>query len=166
MPKMLLVDKRERTLAEVLRQADVEFVSQTLPVGDVMWVETGRCWIAEHKRADDLAASIKSGRWSEQRARLRGSGSNIVFIIEGDLRGTSLNYHSLLGATVNETLREASAVFRTWDVSETAHLLSHLVQKMGIDHQARSGITRPSSSRRGSAKRNPRLVNFECSCAS
>ena len=41
MPKMLLVDKRERTLAEVLRQADVEFVSQTLPVGDVMWQETG-----------------------------------------------------------------------------------------------------------------------------
>ena len=140
---MLLVDKRERTLAEVLRQAEVEFVLQTLPVGDVMWQETGRCWIAERKRADDLAASIKSGRWSEQRARLQSSGSTIVYIIEGDLRGTSLNYHSLLGATVNETLREASAVFRTWDISETAHLLSHLVQKMGIDHQARSGIHPP-----------------------
>ena len=44
---MLLVDKRERMLAEVLRQTDVEFVLQTLPVGDVMWQETGRCWIAE-----------------------------------------------------------------------------------------------------------------------
>ena len=37
---MLLVDKRERMLAEVLRQTDVEFVLQTLPVGDVMWQET------------------------------------------------------------------------------------------------------------------------------
>ena len=34
-------------------------------------------------------------------------------------------------------------MFRTWDISETAHLLSHLVQKMGIDHQARSGIHPP-----------------------
>ena len=54
---MLLVDKRERTLAEVLRQADVEFVLQTLPAGDVIWQETGRCWMAERKRADDLAAN-------------------------------------------------------------------------------------------------------------
>ena len=74
---MLLVDKRERTLAEVLRQADVEFVLQTLPVGDVMWQETGRCWIAERKRADDLAASIKSGRCLA--AIIRPSKNNYFF---------------------------------------------------------------------------------------
>ena len=61
---MLLVDKRERTLAEVLRQAEVEFVLQTLPVGDVMWQETGRCWIAERKRADDLAATVDGNNYA------------------------------------------------------------------------------------------------------
>ena len=61
---MLLVDKRERMLAEVLRQTDVEFVLQTLPVGDVMWQETGRSWIAERKRADDLAATVDGNNYA------------------------------------------------------------------------------------------------------
>ena len=58
----LTVDVRERALIELLVKDDVEHDVATLPLGDVCF-RIGRCtWLAERKRADDLAQSIKSGR--------------------------------------------------------------------------------------------------------
>ena len=72
-----------------------------------------------------------------------------VFIIEGDLRNTSLPYKSMLGAVVNCELRGTARVFRTWDVNETAYLLSHLVHKMQALHAPPSGFG-TSKRKRGS----------------
>ena len=138
--QMLSVDARERLLIEVLQTYGIVHTVKTLPVGDIICeYEGGTSWIAERKRADDLANSIKDGRWREQQSRLFASGST-VFIIEGDLRNTSLPYKSLLGAVVNCELRDTAHVFRTWDVNETAHLLTHLAQKMQAVHAAPSGF--------------------------
>ena len=63
-----------------------------------------------------------------------------IFIIEGDTRNTSLPYKSMLGAVVNCELRGTARVFRTWDVNETAYLLSHLVHKMQALHTHPSGF--------------------------
>ena len=129
---MLSVDARERLLIEVLQRYGVTHTVKTLPVGDIICeYDDGASWFAERKRADDLANGIKTGRWREQQSRLFAAGSP-VFIIEGDLRNTSLPYKSMLGAVVNCELRDTARVFRTWDVNETAHLLTHLVQKMPV----------------------------------
>ena len=137
---MLSVDARERLLISVLQRYSVSHTVKTLQVGDVLCeYADGTSWIAERKRADDLANSIKIGRWREQQSRLFAAGSP-VFIIEGDLRTTTLPYKSLLGAVVNCELRDTAHVFRTWDVNETAHLLTHLAQKMQAVHAAPSGF--------------------------
>ena len=58
----LFVDRRERALSNALE--DVAHILKDLPVGDVLCQYTdGRAsWVAERKRATDLAASIASGR--------------------------------------------------------------------------------------------------------
>ena len=61
-----------------------------------------------------------SGRWRDQLHRLRETGCRVIFVVEGDLRVTRLNYDSMLGAVVNAELREGSCVIRTMDVHETA----------------------------------------------
>ena len=123
----LLVDYRERRLAELL---DVPHLVRNLAVGDLVCdYGGGNRWIAERKTASDLAQSIVSGRWRDQLHRLRQAGCRIIFLIEGDLRTTTLNYDSILGAVVNCQLRKESCVIRTTDIQETAEFVRHLVAK-------------------------------------
>jgi len=58
----LFVDRREQALSNALE--DVPHTLKDLPVGDVLCQYTdGRAsWVAERKKAYDLAASIASGR--------------------------------------------------------------------------------------------------------
>ena len=116
----LLVDYREKRLAEVL---DVPHLVRSLAVGDILCDYcAGNQWIAERKTATDLAASIISGRWRDQVHRLKETGCRVIFIVEGDLRATTVSYDSLLGAIINAELRKGSCVIRTVDLFETASL--------------------------------------------
>ena len=123
----LLVDHRERHLAELL---DVPHLVRNLAVGDLLCdYGGGNMWLAERKTAADLAQSITSGRWRDQLYRLRESGCRVIFLVEGDLRTTTLNYDSLMGACINAELRTESCVIRTMDLHETAAVVRHLVAK-------------------------------------
>ena len=149
----LSVDYRERGLIEAL--ASVPHTVQTLPVGDLVCVyEEGNTWIAERKRADDLAKSIKTGRWRDQLDRLHATGSRrIFFLVEGDLRSTSMGHESLLGACVNAELRKGSHVIRTMDLEETAAVVRHLVEKGGSCPGLPSSLTPPVAKRKRDADR-------------
>ena len=85
----LLIDYRERRLAALL---DVDHSVRNLAVGDIVCSYGGaNQWIAERKTASDLAQSITSGRWRDQLHRLRQTGCRVIFLVEGDLRKTTLN---------------------------------------------------------------------------
>ena len=58
----LVVDKRERHLLALLGDGGVQ--AATLELGDVLCkYPDGSCWVAERKSTQDLANSIKDGRW-------------------------------------------------------------------------------------------------------
>ena len=60
----VVVDRREAKLARLLQDADV----RSLDVGDIMCTyEQGGVWIAERKTCDDLANSMRDGRFAEQK---------------------------------------------------------------------------------------------------
>ncbi len=123
----LVVDARERSLIKVLGK---DIVVETLEVGDILCdYESGVPWIAERKTADDLAASIRDGRWEEQKDRLLKSGNKVFYIVEGDLRATRFTFESLVGACVNAAVRDDLILFRTWNIVETKHLILQLVKK-------------------------------------
>jgi len=151
----LSVDYRERDLIGVLASVSVPHAVKTLPVGDIVCeYEVGNAWIAERKRVDDLVKAIKTGRWRDQLDRLHSTGSqHIFFLIEGDLRSTSMSYESLLGACVNAELRRNSHVIRTMDLSETAAVVRHLVEKGGSFPGLPCSLTPPVSKRKRDADR-------------
>ena len=127
----LTIDGRERGLIRIFVGAGVAHKVETLPVGDVVCrYENGRAWIAERKRSDDLAASLKDGRWREQSVRLFGSGHQVVYLLEGDFRDAGVLYPNLLGAWMNSELRRNCCVFRTIDLEETALVLRGLMAKL------------------------------------
>ena len=150
----LSVDHRERRLIEAL--AGMPHVVKTLPVGDLVYQHGDHIiWIAERKSADDLAKSIRTGRWQDQLGRLHATKCrSIFFLVEGDLRSTSLPHASLLGACLNAELRPNSHVIHTADLEETAAVIRALVQKVkkppGLPAQI---MTPPMSKRQRDATR-------------
>ena len=106
----LLVDYRERRLAEVL---EVPHLVRKLAVGDILCDYcVGNQWIAERKTATDLATSLISGRWRDQLHRLKETGCRIIFIVEGDLRSTTfrqLAWHSYQRRASQGVLRDQNS---------------------------------------------------------
>ena len=140
----LAIDARARLLIDAMSRKAVPITVRTLDVGDVL-CEGANPWVAERKTADDLARSIKSGHWREQQHRLFQSGLRVVFIVEGDLRATTMPYASVMGACVGaELCRRDAHVFRTWDLDETVHLVVHLFHKVGIQRTCPSGVGPPT----------------------
>ncbi|KAJ1978984.1 Crossover junction endonuclease mus81 [Dimargaris cristalligena] len=100
---VLLLDTREirsRTDRDFFRveleKRQVPVVLRSLTVGDIMWVaRPNQCsgsdeelfleHIVERKRMDDLIASIKDGRYQEQKNRLRSCGAErVTYLVEGN----------------------------------------------------------------------------------
>lgn len=95
---VLLIDTREiRSSKErdffkdKISSNGIKCETQNLSVGDVLWVARHKTkkqdvvlnFVCERKRLDDLALSIRDGRFKEQKSRLKSSGlKNICYLIE------------------------------------------------------------------------------------
>ncbi|XP_065081309.1 crossover junction endonuclease MUS81 [Ochlerotatus camptorhynchus] len=122
---VLLVDTQEtigksrsnldRTLKE-LEQHNVEFEVRRLSVGDFLWIirdDSGKNfilpYIVERKRMDDLASSIKDGRFHEQKFRLKQCGlANVIYLIEhlGNNRQVGVPAGTLSQAALNTYVQD------------------------------------------------------------
>ncbi|KZT55583.1 hypothetical protein CALCODRAFT_498478 [Calocera cornea HHB12733] len=93
---VLVLDNREvgrygnRTaIRDGLEKLGVAVEQESLAVGDTVWIARSRrtgttCvlnWIVERKRLDDLCASVKDGRFQDQKFRLSQSGLTHVFYV-------------------------------------------------------------------------------------
>ncbi|XP_012280627.1 crossover junction endonuclease MUS81 isoform X2 [Orussus abietinus] len=142
---VLLVDTRETdggktrpthdvTLIE-LTQTKVLFEVRSLKIGDFAWIakskDTGEelvlPYIVERKRIDDLGASIKDGRFHEQKFRLKQSGiKNIIYMIEsyGNNQYTGLPISSILQASINSSVQDGFTVKYTDSHRESMQYLA------------------------------------------
>lgn len=104
----------------MLNQLKVEYEVKRLAVGDFLWVvrdQNGEDYvlpyIIERKRIDDLACSIKDGRFHEQKFRLKHSGiANIIYLIEcyTNERMASLPISTLTQAAINTNVHSNFSV--------------------------------------------------------
>ncbi len=134
MTPRVVVDAREHSLIELFKTHAEGYEVAPLPVGDIMveYNNSNRGWICERKTGADAAASIKDGRWKDQKQRILDSGKRPVFVFEGDFREAGSMYKSVFSAWVGLSSRGqgCALVFRTWDVGETFDLLCALVGRL------------------------------------
>lgn len=145
---ILAVDFRESSLMKMLTDLKVPFVSESLPLGDVLFRDLSGVAVAlfERKTLDDYAGSHLTNRYREQRARLltaRSQGTQIGYLLEGGWRYGE--QERVFGqptegkrSTVNETMLRTLAyrlqfkykipVIQTANVLETAYTLKHLYE--------------------------------------
>lgn len=115
--------KSKRTLDATLLQLQkhkIAFEIRRLSAGDFLWIcrttdnnEYVLPYVIERKRMDDLAGSIRDGRFHEQKFRLRESGiSNLIYLIEsrGNNQNLGLPLQTLLQAATNTQIHSGFIV--------------------------------------------------------
>jgi len=143
----IIVDDREHDLmnsfTEILNNNNsttFQIVKQTLHIGDVILTpgsqDGDEFCIIERKSLSDLLSSIKDGRYEEQSHRLSYATTcpnhRIIYIIEGNmntLRNPS-EYKMVCSAITSLNMYKGFSVLRTTSVSETAHLIFYMMEKI------------------------------------
>ncbi|KAI4502430.1 hypothetical protein M0802_002342 [Mischocyttarus mexicanus] len=135
--------QHDATLTE-LKQLGVLFEVRHLKIGDFTWI--AKCkysnnelvlpYIVERKRLDDLSASIKDGRFHEQKFRLKQSGiPNLLYMIEDHdkIIRTGIPLSTLLQAAVNSLVQDDFIVKYTdnhQDSMSYLAILTNILQKI------------------------------------
>jgi len=116
--------------------------SEALPVGDVILSSADGATdyiVFERKSLQDLAASIRDGRYKEQSLRLQAfpnvSNHNVVYIIEGDFaryndRFSKIGKGALQSAMCSLNYYKGFSVVRTMSIMETYDIIHSYANKL------------------------------------
>ena len=156
---LIKVDFREKDLIALLqlklmndsndnKNASIKLKVDNLKIGDIAFVEIDKndneigdeLILFERKSLNDLASSIKDGRYAEQSFRLDGyepvSNHNIVYLIEGDIskyrenQYTRINRNTLLSSMFSILYYKGFSVLRTMNLVETSELIWSWADKL------------------------------------
>jgi ERCC4-type nuclease len=142
----LKIDLREKRLIKLIqafknqfdfKKIDIEI--ENLPVGDVIICDDNgnEKLIVERKSLNDLASSIKDGRYVEQSHRLMNNpvhNHNIIYLIEGNLSNWVNKYkvqaNTLYSAIFSLNYYKGFSVIKTHDITETAEYILRMCDKL------------------------------------
>lgn len=140
----LIIDNRE-SLKDYFSEKYKWVKTQNLDIGDYIFnYKDELACIIERKTVDDLANSIKDGRYREQKERLLKlhPKSKIIYLIEGDITKNNKSFkynkvskNTIYSSLINVYLRDNIAVHRTNNISESIEFLEQLgakIEKQGL----------------------------------
>jgi ERCC4-type nuclease len=139
------IDYREKEWAETLIKYGVPDHVElrepcNLDIGDMTITVVGssnKKMIIERKRFDDLASSIKDGRYDEQKMRClsyiqQNPGSRLIYMLEGDLSycRNSADTNMVLGSWISMELRDRLPVIRVLSMDEGVKWVIRLCERI------------------------------------
>ncbi|KAG4304405.1 hypothetical protein PORY_002115 [Pneumocystis oryctolagi] len=159
---ILLLDLREvktekdkEFIQDHLKKESVNFEFKTLELGDILWI--ARCnitkkdyildFIVERKKLNDLASSIKDGRFHEQKFRLSKSGlKHIIYIIENyNYDSTDLHVGAIQSAISSTQVINGFFVKRVSGLTETIKYIARLTRYISYIYKTRDLYIIPDS---------------------
>ena len=151
----IVLDAREHALNAAMAPLCPSCSVKQLDIGDVhIAVDGVLSAVVERKTIADLAASVKDGRYAEQKARLSAFAASVqprpctvVYVIEREgkplafdqrMRGVgAMPAATLQGCFMSLFLRTGTRVVVTEDVQDTAAFLLRLADRLGDRHRQR-----------------------------
>jgi crossover junction endonuclease MUS81 len=145
---LIRVDNREQELLKHINDLivniplfkDLEVQVENLPLGDIIISnKVEDKLIVERKSINDLASSIKDGRYEEQSYRLNGlnhPNHNIVYLIEGDInkfnrfKDTKMEKLTLYSAIFSLNYFKGFSVIRSFSIDESAIFICNTANKL------------------------------------
>lgn len=130
----IVITSTENLLIEAFKQHNINITVDNLLIGDVHIKHNDKVvYIIERKAKTDLDASIKDGRYKEQKSRLIESGisvKNIIYLIEQLKIPNDLSKSRIWGAICNSQHRDGITVFQTKDINETVVYINTLAKSV------------------------------------
>ena len=132
----LIVDTRESHIKDIVNP-ELNISIKNLDIGDFIFKQNDTILILiERKSINDLADSIKSGRYREQKLRILNSGiplDRIIYLIEGTINN-NLTYNGIPGKTlissiINLLIRDNIKVIFTKNIDDTFIWLEKIYDK-------------------------------------
>lgn len=118
----------------------IQLISEMLPLGDIILCDDdgNELVIIERKTLNDLASSIRDGRYKEQGYRLNECcvhNHNIIYLVEGNLQSYNgfkahLERKALLSSFVSLIYYKGFSLHRTENVNETAEWILSFASKL------------------------------------
>tara|TARA_B100001769_G_scaffold274363_1_gene272604 strand:+ start:361 stop:1185 length:825 start_codon:yes stop_codon:yes gene_type:complete len=142
---LIKIDTREgglhaKCMERVNGVSEVNVSTEMLPLGDIILCddEGNELVIIERKTLNDLAASIRDGRYKEQGFRLNNCdvhNHNIIYLVEGNLRTYNefkarLERKALLSSFISLTYFKGFTLHRTETVDESAEWIISYASKL------------------------------------
>ena len=134
MDYIIKFDNREKELIKILNEKGYSTELENLDLGDIQFVDLNTkeiIIIIERKTYSDLSASIKDGRYKEQKERLIHSIKNNVrkiILIEGnDINNFKLPILTFNGVVINTMIRDNIHVYFTKDSNETIKFIEDII---------------------------------------
>jgi ERCC4-type nuclease len=137
---MIKIDLREHDLISLCKENGIPIETEALEIGDILLKTETDALIIERKTLADLAASIKDGRFREQKQRLLSAypPHRITYIIEGGsfkkMSNTKLLFgiqtSALLSSILSLMYRDGFHVIQTSTTLDTMYLIKELMTRM------------------------------------
>ena len=148
---MLIIDNREIKLIELLKTGQVQYTTENLLISDIIIKHTINndtpmneityTLLCERKTLTDMIASIKDGRYKEQKIRLQAELVNnissqnklkIVYILEGLQNELRLPQDKTIinGVIISSIFRDGIPIIQTANLQETFNMIIRLQDRI------------------------------------
>ena len=137
-----LIYSLETKLIDLVKQRGLLYTTANLEIGDVIISDScGHQLIIERKTIADMVASVKDGRYKEQKLRLQAEQSRsngkmrFAYVIEGDnlAKFTPADKLIAIGGIISSSFRDGIPVLRTMSLDETLDLILRLFERLSKD---------------------------------
>ncbi len=138
----IIIDKRENELfdkftiyLEMFQNKNLILEKDLLALGDILIKDDNNLLIIERKTINDLLASIKDGRYTEQSLRLSQNDEcnnhNIIYLIEGNITSRNRDERKIIYSTITSiNAFKGFSIMRTSNIDDTTEWLFHMADKL------------------------------------
>ena len=134
MDYIIKFDNREKDLIKILETKGYEVTLENLDLGDIQFVDLKSkeiIIIIERKTYSDLSASIKDGRYKEQKERMihsiKNSVRKIVLLEGNDINTFTLSLKTFEGVIVNTLIRDNIHIYMSESKEHTIEFIENII---------------------------------------
>ena len=134
---IIKLDNREKELIKLLELKDYSILLENLDIGDIQFIDFDSkeiIIIIERKSISDLGASIKDGRYKEQKERMNHSlkkNCRKIILIEGsDIDSFGLPISTMDTVIINTMLRDNMHIHITKNMNETIQFIENIILQL------------------------------------
>ena len=172
----IIVDNREKKLIPIIKSLNNDYdynfniTVDKLDIGDIIIKKNGEeVMIIERKSYNDLASSLRDGRYKEQSFRLNSvdlHNHNIVYLIEGDKDKYSNRYNKVPFSTLLVTMfciqyYKGFSIFQTRNLVETGEYILRVANKLFREKNRKAYYLQDDNAKKSSEKSYTDVVKRE-----